>query len=78
MEYEVAWIILCVFFWVLLAIGCVVGIVEAFVKVTYYVWDREDREFEKKQREEDSIVKKVGECVAEKIALGGEFEQGEN
>lgn len=68
---ETFWMIMGIFFWVLVALIVVVFFAEAYVKLTYFKWDREDRE-------NRIIENKVGEIVDEKINPGGGIEEVEN
>lgn len=68
---ETFWMIMGIFFWVLVALIVVVFFAEMYVKLTYFKWDREDRE--------NRIIEyKVGEIVDEKINPGGGIEKVEN
>lgn len=60
MEFEAAWIIIAVFFWVLCAVAVVVGLAWIFCYVNYYRWDKEDRS-------KQDIIKQIQEEVLEKI-----------
>lgn len=60
MQYEVAWIIIAIFFWVLCAAAIVIGMAWAFCYVNYYRWDKEDRN-------KSDIVKQIQEEVLDKI-----------
>lgn len=60
MQYEAAWIIISIFFWVLCAAAIVIGFAWIFCYVNYFKWDKEDRN-------KSEIVKQIQEEVLYKI-----------
>ena len=64
MQYELAWLVVAIFFWVLCAAAIVIGLAWVFCYCNYFKWDKEDRL--KKE-----VMEKVGEMLDDKNNLGG-------
>ena len=65
MQYEVAWLIICIFFWVLCAAAIILSGAWMYIQLMYYHWDKQDRERE-------NVVQQIVETVNEKL---DEFEE---
>ena len=46
MIYELGWLILAIFFWVLLAVATVLAMAWVYIQVQYYHWEKQDRHIE--------------------------------
>ena len=60
MAYEIAWLIISIFFWVLCAAAIILAGAWMYIQLMYYHWDKQDRE-------KDKIVHQIIETVNEKI-----------
>ena len=60
MAYEIAWLIICIFFWVLCAAAVILAGAWIYIQLMYYHWDKQDRT-------EQNIVHQVIETVKDKI-----------
>ena len=60
MDYATFWVIFTVFFWVLVALAVVCLIMLTYIHITYYKWNREERE-------QDLIIDRVANAVSEKL-----------
>lgn len=60
MDMYIAWIIVAIFFWVLCAIGIIMGMAYIFIQIQYYHWDKEERN-------KNAIVKELTEKVKQTL-----------
>ena len=60
MDYATFWVIFTVFFWVLAALAIVCFIMLTYVYLSYYKWNKEERE-------QDLIIDRVANAVSEKL-----------
>ena len=65
------WMIMAIFIWVLIALIVITFMVDCYIRLTYYKWDKESRE-------EELMQNKVGEIVEAKLNPGGGIEEEQN
>lgn len=63
MVSSVMWYVLSIFFWVACALWIVLAAAYVYIKVNYYRWDKEDREFNKI----DDIVQQLSNEIVGRI-----------